>query len=292
MPLIAYAKTPDGAQQRRMDRAVAKGARPCLAPSKDIPEVTETLRQAGLLDTDREQIRRHFPDPKAAYRFGEQGWEKIDSKNPDKPLLVEDYPVDWEGMAWFPVRVQTAGGSLERTRQFIARRGFTAYWPRSIRVVKRGNGDRKKDVTLTSSAFGSYVLVHLPLSTGDRNGPPFGALTDDEGRFYGIGGYVEFGGGPVSMASALVAKVIEREASGVYDHTKRKVTKAGTVKRIAEWPEFAEIGKLVRITDGAFRSFNGVVDAVDEEKRRLKVLVSIFGRATPVDLDLTQVEAA
>lgn len=79
------------------------------------------------------------------------------------------------------------------------------------------------------------------------------------------------------------APISEKEAAVILDRMREGVEKPR--------PKFLfEVGETVRITEGPFNDFNGVVESVDYEKSRLNVAVSIFGRSTPVELEFGQVE--
>jgi transcription termination/antitermination protein NusG len=80
---------------------------------------------------------------------------------------------------------------------------------------------------------------------------------------------------PVPISDAEADRILHQVQEGV-ERPKPSVT--------------FEIGENVRVSDGPFASFNGVVQEVEEERSRLKVEVSIFGRAVPVDLEFGQVE--
>ncbi|MEZ2332236.1 transcription termination/antitermination protein NusG [Mesorhizobium sp. RCC_202] len=80
---------------------------------------------------------------------------------------------------------------------------------------------------------------------------------------------------PVPITEAEAQRILNQVQEGV-ERPKPSVT--------------FEIGEAIRVSDGPFASFNGVVQEVDEERARLKVEVSIFGRAVPVDLEFGQVE--
>ncbi|MGD9889000.1 MAG: transcription termination/antitermination protein NusG [Halothiobacillaceae bacterium] len=79
------------------------------------------------------------------------------------------------------------------------------------------------------------------------------------------------------------APISEREAAVIIERMREGVEKPR--------PKFLfEVGETVRINEGPFNDFNGVVESVDYEKSRLHVAVSIFGRSTPVELEFGQVE--
>lgn len=77
--------------------------------------------------------------------------------------------------------------------------------------------------------------------------------------------------------------ITEREAQHILNQVKEGVEKPRPSVTY-------DIGEKLRVTDGAFASFEGFVEEVDPERGRLKVAVSIFGRSTPVELEYTQVE--
>jgi transcriptional antiterminator NusG len=127
--------------------------------------------------------------------------------------------------------------------------------------VKRG-----KRVNAERKFFPGYVLVKMELNDETWH------LVRNTSKVTGLLGS---GGRPTPIPDAEAERIVRQVQEGV-EHPR---------------PLFSFIsGDQVRVTDGPFSSFSGVVEEVDEGKGRLKVSVSIFGRATPVELEYSQVE--
>ena len=111
-----------------------------------------------------------------------------------------------------------------------------------------------------------YVLLHAKLTDEAYH------LVKNVAK---VTGFLGQGNKPMALRQSEVDRILNQVTEGA-ERPKPSIT--------------FEIGEQVRVADGPFTSFNGVVEEVDDARSRLKVAVSIFGRATPVELEFTQVE--
>ena len=130
-----------------------------------------------------------------------------------------------------------------------------------VTEVKRGKRVQRK-----KKYFPSYVLVKM-----EMNKELYHMIKDIQK----VTGFLGSAGTPVRVSDAEIDKIL------------------GNIKEGSLVPEPGvsfDVGEQVKVCEGPFASFTGLVEEVDEEKSRLKVSVSIFGRPTPVELEYNQVE--
>jgi transcriptional antiterminator NusG len=190
---------------------------------------------------------------------------------PDTDTAVEA-PVDAaapDGPAWFVVHCYS--GYENKVRHNLEQRIETMGMKDKIfdvviptqEEIEVKDGKRR---TVERHIFPGYVLVNMVLSEESwyvvRNTP-------------GVTGFVGMGTQPTPLRPEEVAQIV-----------KRMEAEAPTVKVTFK------VGERVRIVDGPFNDFRGVVSEIDMERTKVRVMVSFFGRETPVELDFLQVEKA
>lgn len=154
----------------------------------------------------------------------------------------------------------------ERIERFALEEFFGEILIPTEEVVEMREGQKKKS---TRKFFPGYVLVEMELNDDSWH------LVKDTPRVLGfIGG-----------TSDKPAPITDKEASAIMNRMEEGV----------ESPRprvLFEVGEVVRVNDGPFNDFNGVVEEVNYEKSTMRVAVQIFGRSTPVELEFFQVEKA
>ena len=169
-------------------------------------------------------------------------------------------------LRWYVVHVYSGSEKkvAEAIKDQISRKGMQEYFSEvlvpteEVVEVRRGvrvNSERK--------FFPGYILINMELSDETWH------LVKSQSRVTGILGSK---GKPVPITEKEAQQLINQISEGI------ERPRASIIY---------EVGEQVRVCDGPFASFNGLVEDVDEDKARLKVAVSIFGRSTPVDLDLS-----
>ncbi len=134
------------------------------------------------------------------------------------------------------------------------------------RIIQIRNG---KKISKERSFFPGYILVEAAL---------VGEVPHVIKNINGVIGFLgaEKGGSPVPLRPIEVNRIL------------------GKVDELAEQEEEITVpyivGEIVKVTDGPFNSFSGVIEEINEEKKKLKVMVKIFGRKTPLELGFMQVE--
>jgi transcription termination/antitermination protein NusG len=167
--------------------------------------------------------------------------------------------------------VNTLSGSEHKVAQmikdFAAKRGLGDKFEDIVVPVENVNEIKKgKKIVNEKKIFPGYVLIKMHLDDASWN------LVKNIPK---VSGFLGANGKPMPVSDKEASRVLKQVAEGVV---------------VKELEVDYEVGEVVKIMQGPFETFTGVIEELDLVKRKLKVSVSIFGRSTPVELDFSQVE--
>jgi transcriptional antiterminator NusG len=273
MPEDDFSSTPE------QDAALPVGANGADGLSaEDLPE--EELPPTGLVDADPAGSGETLAESaEAAIAASEEGPATLDETAPDAleeelPPAPPESPYDRPGQ-WYVIHSYAGYENKVKSNlesriasMNMEERIFEVVIPMED-VIEFKNG--KKQV-VSKKVFPGYLLVRLDLDDDSwyvvRNTP-------------GVTGFVGLGARPTPLSRKEVENILQVEVTPESEGAGRK----GRAPRGMEY----EVGESVRVKEGPFADFTGTIAEINEDQLKLKVLVNIFGRETPVELDFAQV---
>ena len=220
----------------------------------------EKVIQGSAIETDEEQL---------PYVEEEEPTVEVPEDKPAEGEESDEPKIDIGRAKWYAIR--TFSGQerkiMESIIATVKREGmddriFEVLVPTDNVIEMRDGKKRSRKKVF----FPGYVLVQMDLDKETRY------LIEDA---YGVLNFIGPGNNPASLQEKEVKRVL-----GDSDESKHKNVMAAPFS----------VGDSIKVTDGPFNDFTGYVQEINEEKQKVKVMVSIFGRATPVELDFLQVQ--
>jgi len=244
----------------------------------EIEELKDSVDESPSADSDTSSESIDVPADESTLSSSDDSVLADESNGPDIPAVASmpisssdalPTPEPTEGPAWYVIHCYS--GYENKVRHNLEQRIETMGMKDKIfdvviptqEEIEVKDGKRR---TVERHIFPGYVLVNMALTEESwyvvRNTP-------------GVTGFVGMGNNPTPLRPEEVAQIV-----------KRMEAEAPTVKVTFK------VGERVRIVDGPFNDFRGVVSEIDMERTKVRVMVSFFGRETPVELDFLQVEKA
>ena len=202
-------------------------------------------------------------DVKVAEEAEEESDEAVDPDDPDGEHKIDIGRAKWYAIRTFSGQEKKIKDSLlaNINREKMDDSIFEILVP-TENVVEMRDGKKRSRVKVF---FPGYVLIQMDLNKTTR------FLIEET---YGVLNFI----GPGNNPQELKKKELRRILGDTEERKKRNIMAAPY-----------EIGDSIKVVDGPFNDFSGYVQEINEEKQKVKVMVSIFGRATPVELDFLQV---
>jgi transcription termination/antitermination protein NusG len=259
-PVAAHAQEADQPRSADVTSATPAESSPVEGSGVHAQGLTSSEGRAGSEPQAEQEVAPPAPAPKRAPRPVREG-------------PIEETPVLEEPpkLQWYILKVQS--NREDSIREGLLRRvaiaGLDKYFDQvivPIEMVSEFKGGKKRVVK--RKLYPGYLVVHMEINEDTwflvRETP-------------GIGDFTGAAGKPSPMSPQEVAKIVAKQEEKSDEAPKLKIAFA--------------VGDRVKINEGTFENFEGEVDSIDEASGRVTVMINIFGRSTPVELEYWQIES-